>query len=65
MLDACFHQVAANPTVGKECQEIQEGYRKMVAGNHLIFYRKSSDDAIEIVRVIHGRMDIETRLADN
>ena len=37
----------------------------MVAGNHLIFYRKSSDDAIEIVRVIHGRMDIETRLADN
>jgi toxin ParE1/3/4 len=34
----------------------------MIVGRHLIFYRQLSEDAIEIVRILHGRMDIETHL---
>ena len=26
MLDACFHQLAANPLKGKDCSEIRNGY---------------------------------------
>ena len=63
MLDACFHQMAAKPTKGKECREIRDGYRKLTAGSHVIFFRQTSDDTIEIIRVLHGRMDIETRLS--
>jgi toxin ParE1/3/4 len=62
MLDACFHQLAANPHKGKDCNEIRDGYRKLIAGSHVIFYRQTLTDTIEIVRVLHGRMDIETRL---
>ena len=62
MLDECFHQLAANPDKGKDCSEIRSGYRKFTVGSHVAFYRKKGDDTIEIVRVLHVRMDIETRL---
>ncbi len=64
MLDACFHQLAAKPLTGMDCSDIRNGYRKHAAGSHVIFYRQRSHDSIEIVRVLHGRMDIETRISE-
>lgn len=63
MLDACFHQLAANPLKGKDCSDIRNGYRKLNAGSHVIFYRQMLNASIEIVRILHGRMDIETQLS--
>jgi toxin ParE1/3/4 len=62
MLDVSFQQLAANPLKGKDCNDIRIGYRKLNAGSHVIFYRQILTDTIEIVRVLHGHMDIETRL---
>jgi toxin ParE1/3/4 len=64
MLDVSFHQLAANPQKGRDCSDIRIGYRKMTAGSHVIFYRQAHVDTIEIVRILHGHMDIETRLSD-
>lgn len=63
MLDVCFHQLAANPLKGKDCSDIRNGYRKLIAGSHVIFYRQMLNNSIEIVRILHGRMDIETLLS--
>jgi toxin ParE1/3/4 len=63
MLDGCFHQLAANPFIGKDCSDIRSGYRKTSAGSHVIFYRQTSADVTEIVRILHGSMDIETLLS--
>lgn len=63
MLDVSFQQLAANPLKGKDCSEIRIGYRKLNAGSHVIFYRQTLADTIEIVRILHGHMDIETRLS--
>jgi toxin ParE1/3/4 len=63
MLDVCFHQLATNPLKGKDCSDIRNGYRKLIAGSHVIFYRQMLKNSIEIVRILHGHMDIETRLA--
>jgi toxin ParE1/3/4 len=63
MLDVSFQQLAVNPLKGKDCSDIRIGYRKLNAGSHVIFYRKTLADTIEIVRVLHGHMDIETRLS--
>lgn len=62
MLDVSFHQLAANPLKGNDCSDIRVGYRKLIAGSHVIFYRQTLTDTIEIVRVLHGHMDIETQL---
>ena len=63
MLDSCFRQLAANPLKGKDCSDIRSGYRKFNLGSHVIFYRQLSEGNVEIVRVLHGRMDIEMRLS--
>lgn len=65
MLDGCFQKLAADPLMGKDCSEILEGYRKMSAGSHVIFYRQKRSGKIEIVRILYGRMDIETRLSEH
>ncbi len=62
MLDDCFQRLAANPLKGKDCNEIRGGYRKMNASSHVVFYRQHRSDAIEIVRILHGRMDLDARL---
>ncbi|MBX9636050.1 MAG: type II toxin-antitoxin system RelE/ParE family toxin [Nitrosomonas sp.] len=61
-LDAAFHDLAHNPQIGRVCNDIREGYYKFGVGKHLIFYRHKEKDQIEIVRILHARMDIEQHL---
>ncbi|MCX5880414.1 MAG: type II toxin-antitoxin system RelE/ParE family toxin [Deltaproteobacteria bacterium] len=63
MLDGFFQKLAADPLMEKDCSEIRQGYRKMNAGSHVIFYRQKRSGKIEIVRILHGRMDIEAELS--
>jgi toxin ParE1/3/4 len=64
MLDGCFRQLAANPRQGIDCSEIRRGYRKLTAGSHVIFHRQFAGQSIEIVRVLHGRMDLDVHLSE-
>ena len=63
MLDECFQDLAAHPLKGRDCSDIRAGYRKYGVGSHVIFYRQVADDAIEVVRILHSRMDVERRLS--
>ncbi|MBJ6725269.1 type II toxin-antitoxin system RelE/ParE family toxin [Geomesophilobacter sediminis] len=58
-----FQQLAADPLKGKDCSDIRFGYRKANAGSHVIFYRTSAPDTIEVVRILHARMDLESRIS--
>ena len=62
IMDALDH-ILIEPKSGRDFGHVREGYMAMTAGSHLIFYRlERSGDAVEIIRVLHGRMDLETRL---
>jgi len=61
-LDLGFHELTANRMRGRDCGSIRAGYRKHRAGQHIIFYRSLTDESIEIVRVLHQRMDIDAHL---
>ena len=61
-LDNAFHLLADNPLLGKSCDYIKIGYRKLPQGSHIIFYRAGTDAVVEIVRVLHKGMDVEPRL---
>lgn len=65
MLDRCFQELAAEPLRGRDCSDIRDGYRQYHAGRHVIFYRQLGTDRIEIVRVLHDRMDLERHLSDS
>lgn len=56
-----FDSLASNPTLGRDCSDIREGYRRLNAGSHILFYRLEADEPT-IVRVLHQRMDVTRQL---
>lgn len=57
--------LAENPTSGKDYSHIRKSYRCARVKSHLIFYRINNDeDTLEVIRILHERMDIENRLRD-
>lgn len=54
--------IAENFMAGKSIEHIRKGYRVSKVKSHLIFYRKNVDEVVEIIRVLHQRMDVKTRL---
>jgi len=56
--DGAFHLLADTLDAGIACDVIKVGYRKFPIGNHVIFYHPLSETEIEIVRILHKRMDL-------
>ena len=56
--------LANNPQLGTIRDEVKEGYRSFLEGEHTIFYRIVGKN-IEIIGIPHQRMDIQKRLSDN
>lgn len=59
--DNCFIELSDNPKLGVSCDFIAKSYRKFPLNSHLIFYRQGSDGIVEIIRVLHKSMDIESK----
>ena len=55
--------ICEHPTSGKSLDHIRKGYRASKVKSHLIFYRLI-DETIEIIRILHERMDIDSRLTE-
>lgn len=60
--DDAFHMLAERPEAGAACDSIKVGYRKFPNGSHVVFYRELSDTEIEVVRILHKRMDLVRQL---
>ena len=56
--------ISQNQDSGKSMNHIKNGYRVSKVKSHLIFYKTSSESEIEIIRILHERMDIENRLKE-
>ncbi|MEM5329696.1 type II toxin-antitoxin system RelE/ParE family toxin [Paraburkholderia sp. JHI2823] len=44
--------------------DVREGYRKAVVGMHVVFFKESAA-LIDVIRILHQRMDIPGRLEDD
>lgn len=58
-----INYICRNTYAGKKMDHIRKGYFASKVKSHLIFYR-INNVMIEIIRILHERMDIDTRLAD-
>ncbi|HNF48709.1 MAG TPA: type II toxin-antitoxin system RelE/ParE family toxin [Chitinophagaceae bacterium] len=56
--------IADNFESGKSLEHLRKGYRSSKVKSHIIFYKKSESNVIEIIRILHMSMDIEHRLND-
>ena len=57
--------LAEYPKSGKNYSIVRKGYFRSQIKSHFIFYKINWENQdIEIIRILHQRMDIETRLID-
>ena len=55
--------LGANPKSGKDYNEVRKGYFRSRVKSHFIFYKINlKEECIEIMRILHQQMDIESRL---
>jgi len=60
---ACM-QIGKNPEIGSEYKEISNNLLGLRTGKHIIFYQIITKDEIEIVRILHERMDLKNRIIE-
>jgi len=51
------------PGMGRARDELAAGLRSLVVEQYIVFYRLTSD-AVQVVRILHGRRDIESIMKD-
>jgi toxin ParE1/3/4 len=57
IVTAC-ERLAARPLLGRPRNELVQGMRSIVVRPYLVFYRVG-DATVEIIRVLHGRRDLD------
>ena len=58
-----INYICRNTSAGKSMEHVRKGYRASKVKSHFVFYRVIND-AIEIIRILHERIDVENRLND-
>jgi len=61
LLDSC-QNIADNPSLGRNYEGVKKELFGVKTNRHIIFYRKTPEEYIEITRILHERMDLKNRL---
>ena len=56
--------IGENPDIGKEYTGINRNLLGLKSGKHIIFYHLISENEIEVIRILHERMDLKNRLTE-
>jgi toxin ParE1/3/4 len=62
LLISSFEEIVQNPELGKNYAEIDSTILGLRVGKHIVFYRLVKAIDIEIVRILHQRMDLKSRI---
>jgi toxin ParE1/3/4 len=64
LLTSSFEEIVQNPDLGKNYNEIDKTLFGLRVGKHIVFYRVTQSDEIEILRILHQRMDLKNKIAE-
>jgi toxin ParE1/3/4 len=60
-----IENISKNPLSGKDYSDIRKGYYRSRVKSHFVFYRINvKNKEIEVIRILHQQMDIDSRLND-
>lgn len=54
---AAVERTVQAPDRARAGDEVRAGYRRYAIGSHLVFYLVSDDGRVDIIRILHQRMD--------
>ena len=61
LIDSC-QELANKPNQGKSYEVVERNVLCFKTGQHVIFYRIVTEKEIEVVRILHGMMDMKNHL---
>ena len=61
-IQRAIQRIVDNPMIGRACDEVRPGYRKHAVGSHSLYYRSVIGGVINVVRILHQRMDVDRHL---
>jgi toxin ParE1/3/4 len=64
IIETC-QKLASNPEVGKIYPELSENILGFGVGKHILIYRIHRDNEIEIIRILHERMNLAIRIEED
>ena len=64
MLLDSWQEIADEKVRGKSYPEVVQDVLGIKVGMHIIFYRKSKGNRVEIARILHSRMDLKNRMQE-
>lgn len=62
LLMASCVDLANNPELGRNYDLVTKGILGLKSGEHIIFYSIISKNEIEIARILHGMMDLKSKI---
>lgn len=62
-LEFACTQIGEIPELGKEYKGINNNLLGLRTGKHIIFYQVINEQEIEIIRILHERMDLKNRIS--
>ena len=63
LINTC-QELAENPKAGKKYNEIGTTILGYLANKHIVFYQIVTKNELEIIRILHGSMDLKNRIED-
>ncbi len=59
-----FQEISNNPGLGKSYDEIDSAMLGLRVGKHIVFYRMVKPNEVEILRILHQRMDLKNKMEE-
>jgi len=56
--------IGENPDIGKEYEGVDPNLLGLKSEKHIIFYQVISSRRIEVIRILHERMDLNSRIIE-
>lgn len=64
LLLEAFQDISDNPELGKNYEGIAKGVSGFRINKHIVFYRRIDTGLIEVVRILHGRMNLKIKFRE-
>jgi toxin ParE1/3/4 len=62
MLLLSCNEIAKKPKIGKQYDSVSKGILGFKSEEHIIFYSIITKNEIEVIRIVHGRMDLKNKI---
>jgi len=59
-----IRDICNKPELGKKYDHIRKDYWGINVKSHIIFYKIDEEEIIQVIRILHQRMDLQSRLKE-